>query len=136
MKKYILLLFTLFLISCGSEEQDIKEAEKITQNFYNFLKQHNKEEAFKLFNQNTTDKEKFYLIYDRVENENGSIKDYKLIEWQKSISAGTNSKAAYLLTYNVSRDISNTKEFFLLQKIDDTIRIIKTKIDFDLLPKK
>lgn len=132
MKKYILILISLFLISCVPKEQDRKEAEKITQKFYSLLKEHNKEDAFKLFDQNTTDKEKFYLIYDKVENENGSIINYKLIEWQASIIKGTNSKSEYLLTYNVARDISNTKEFFLLQKINDTIKIIKTRIDFDI----
>lgn len=142
MKKYILILIVLFLTSCNfnkvyeNREEDKQEAQKVIDKFYFLIQQNNREEAFKLFDQKTTSKEKFDLIYDKVENENGAIKDYKLSTWQTSIVKGTDSKADYLLTYDVTRNISNTKEFFLMQKENDTIKIIKSRIDFDILPKK
>ncbi|NIF05275.1 hypothetical protein F3J23_07445 [Chryseobacterium sp. Tr-659] len=142
MKKYIIILISFLFIGCSydkiyeNRESDKQEAQKITDRFYSLIKQNNKEEAFKLFNQETTSKEKFYMIYDKVENENGAIKDYKLSAWQTFIVKGTNSKADYLLTYDVTRNISNTKEFFLMQKENDTIKIIKSRIDFDIIQKK
>ncbi|WP_262150534.1 hypothetical protein [Chryseobacterium foetidum] len=136
MKKFILIIISFLFFGCVSKDNEILEAEKTIQNFYTFLKQHNKEDAFKLFDPRETDKEKFDFIYDKVENENGSIVDFKLVGWQKTTAIGTGSQSEYLLTYDVIRSISNTKESFLLQKINDSIKIQKTKIDFDLSQKK
>lgn len=142
MKKIALGLILVLMTSCSydkiyeNRESDKQDAQKIMNKFYFLIQQNNKEEAFKLFNQKTTSKEKFDLIYDKVKSENGAIKDFKLSDCQTSIVQGTHTKADYLLTYDVTRDISNTKEVFLMQKQNDTIKIIKYRIDFDLLQKK
>ncbi|KQS90245.1 hypothetical protein [Chryseobacterium sp. Leaf394] len=136
MKKYILIVISFLFFGCVSKDNEVVEAEKTVLNFYTFLKQHNKEDAVKLFDQQEEDREKFYLIYDMVENENGSILDYRLIGWQKTTAIGTDSESEFLLTYDVIRSISNTKESFLLQKVNDSVKIKKSKIDFDLTHKK
>ena len=48
MKKYILILLSLFLINCHNKKQEVKEAKKITQKFYTLLRENNREEIFKL----------------------------------------------------------------------------------------
>ncbi|WP_333596754.1 hypothetical protein [Chryseobacterium flavum] len=142
MKKYILILISFLFIGCSydkiyeNRESDRQEAQKIANKFYSLIKQNNREEAFKLFNQETTSKEKFNLVLDKIESENGQIQDESLINWETYIIKGTNSKSDYLLVYQVNRSITNTQEAFIMQKIDGTIKIEKYKINIDLLQKK
>jgi len=142
MKKYILILISFLFIGCSydkiyeNRESDRQEAQKITDKFFSLIKQNNREEAFKLFNQETTSKEKFNLVLDKIENENGKIKNDSLSTWQTFVVKGTNSKSDYLLTYEVDRDFSHTQETFIMQKESDTIKIEKYKINFDILQNK
>ncbi|WP_128572548.1 hypothetical protein [Chryseobacterium sp. P1-3] len=142
MKKYILILISFLFIGCSydkiyeNRESDRQEAQKITNKFYSLIKQNNREEAFKLFNQETTSKEKFNLVLDKIESENGQIQNDSLINWETHIIKGTNSKSDYLLVYEVNRSITNTQEAFVMQKINGTIKIEKYKINFDMLTKK
>jgi hypothetical protein len=76
------------------------------------------------------------LVLDKIENENGKIKNDSLSTWQTLVVKGTNSKSNYLLTYEVDRDFSHTQETFIMQKENDTIKIEKYKINFDILQNK
>ncbi|REC52041.1 MULTISPECIES: hypothetical protein [Chryseobacterium] len=127
MKKYILILLTLFLINCGAKEQDRKEAEKITQKFYSLLKENNREEIFKLCGNELfkiATKEQVNQMFDTSFSQFGNIKNDSLIYEQASVIKGTNSRNEYILIYNVNRDIKNTQEKFTLHKDGDSIKIV------------
>lgn len=127
MKKYILIFLTLFLINCGSKEQDIKVAEKITQKFYTLLKENNREEIFKLCGDElfkVASKEQVNQMFDTSFSQFGNIKNDSLIYQQTNIIKGARSKNEYILIYNVTRDIKNTQEKFTLHKDNDSIKIV------------
>lgn len=55
MKKYLLIIFSLSLVSCSfdkiydNRDEDKNDAQKITEKFYYFILQDNSIDAFKLF---------------------------------------------------------------------------------------
>ncbi|WP_278380517.1 hypothetical protein [Chryseobacterium arthrosphaerae] len=141
-KRYILILVSFLFVGCSydkiyeNRESDKQDAQKVINKFYFLIQQNNREDAFRLFNQKTTSREKFNFVLDKVENENGKIKNDSLSTWQTLVVKGTNSKSNYLLTYEVDRDFSHTQETFIMQKENDTIKIEKYKINFDALQNK
>ncbi|MBP2619398.1 hypothetical protein [Chryseobacterium jejuense] len=139
MKKYILIFITFFLISCNfnstsqNREEDKKEAEKITERFYYFIKKNDKENAIELISKNlfkVTPKEKFSQILGSCSSECGEIKSYSLNHWETFVVKGTNPRSEYVLVYDVNRTIKNTKEKFTLKKENDSIKILGYNIEF------
>lgn len=126
MKKYFLIFLTLFLINCGSKEQDRKEAEKITQKFYTLLKENNRKEIFKLCGNELfkiASKEQVSQMFDTSIEQFGNIKSDSLI-YEQTNTISTDSKNEYILIYNVNRDIKNTQEKFTLHKEDGSLKIV------------
>ncbi|WP_213280347.1 hypothetical protein [Chryseobacterium indologenes] len=134
MKKYILILISLFLISCNfnktyrNREEDKQYAGKITEKFYSLLKKDNREEAFKLFGNKffkITNKEQLKQMLDMINKDCGnSIDTIELTTWETFVSVGTNPKSDYVLLYKVNRNIKNTQEKITLQKNNDSIKIV------------
>ncbi|RMZ60822.1 hypothetical protein D1632_02260 [Chryseobacterium nematophagum] len=146
MKKYILLLISFLFIACSYEkiyenrESDKQDAQKVINKFY-FLIQHNnnKKEVFKLFSNRffqEVEKERFEKILDKTDSDFGKVKDYQLTNSWTQIVKGSNPISKYELSYIVTRDSTQTKEYFRMQKENDTIKIISYRVDFDLVQKK
>jgi len=134
MNKYILILITLFLISCNfnktyrNREEDKKEAEKITEKYYALIKENNRQEAFKLIGNKffeTTNKKQLNQMIDDINAECGDkISETQLTNWETFVSVGTNAKSQYVLLYKVKRNVQNTQEKITLEKDDDSIKIV------------
>lgn len=134
MKKYILILIALTIVSCNfnktyhNREEDKKDAEKITEKFYTLIKENNRQKAFKLIGNKffeTTDKNQLNQMIDDINAECGDkISDTQLTIWETVVSVGTNPKSQYVLSYRVERNIQNTQEKFTLEKDDDSIKIV------------
>lgn len=145
MKKYLLIIFCLFLTSCSfdkiyeNREEDKNEAQKITEKFYYFLQQDNNSYAFKLFSNNffkVTNQDKLSQVIDKTKNEYGKIQSDSLSNWRTHVTKGSNPISKYEMTYQVKREIGNTQEVITLQKENDTVKIIGYRIDFDIVPQK
>jgi hypothetical protein len=145
MKNCLLILTFFFLVSCDynkiyeNRESDKQDAQKVINKFYFLIKQKDKEEVFKLFSNRffkEVGKERFEQILDKTDNDFGEIKDYALTNSWTQIVEGSNPISKYELSYNVTRDSTRTKEFFKLQKENDTIKIISYRLDFDIVPNK
>lgn len=133
MKYFVSIILLSLFISCNfnsinkNREEDKKDAEKITDQFYNLIKQNNKEEIFKLCGNELfklAPKEKVNQMLDTSSSQFGNIESYSLIYWETTAIKGTNSKNEYILIYNVERDIKNTQEKFTLHKDNDSIKIV------------
>ena len=144
MKKYFLILITFFLTSCNfnrtfeNREEDKKDAEKITTNFFILLKNNDRNGVAKLFSDKffqVTSKEKLNQMLNYTNKVGGKMLNNSLSNWETTIVKGTNPKADYLMTYYVKRDSINTQEIFSLQKENDSIKIVGYKIDLDIATK-
>jgi hypothetical protein len=139
MKKYVLILIALILVSCNfnktyhNREEDKKDAEKITEKYYQLIKGNNKQEAFKSFGEKFFDKkygkinskEQLNQMIDDINIECGDkILNTQLTIWETFVSVGTNPKSQYVLSYKVERNIQNTQEKFTLEKDDNSIKIV------------
>lgn len=145
MKKYILILVVLFLTSCNfnktyrNREEDKKDAEKITKNYYQLIKGSSRQKAFKLFGEKFFDKkygkinnkEQLNQMIDDINAECGDkISNIQLTIWETFVSVGTNPKSQYVLSYKVERNIQNTQEKFTLEKNNDSIKIVGYDVHF------
>ncbi|WP_370899832.1 hypothetical protein [Chryseobacterium gossypii] len=139
MKNFTAIILFFFIISCNfnsinkNREEDKKDAEKITHQFYDLIKENNKEEATKLVSTNlfkVTPKDKFNQILDISSVECGVIKKYSLIHWETIVIKGNNPRSEYILVYSVKRTNKNTKEKFTLRKENDSIKILGYNIEF------
>ncbi|MCS3529066.1 hypothetical protein [Chryseobacterium sp. JUb7] len=134
MKKYVLILISFLFLGCNfdktyhNREGDKQDAQKITKKFYSLLKKNNREEAFKLIDNNffeTTNKKQLNQMIDDINAECGDkISDTQLTIWETFVSVGTQPKSQYVLSYKVKRNIQNTQEKFTLEKNDDSIKIV------------
>ncbi|MDR6545638.1 hypothetical protein J2810_001686 [Chryseobacterium rhizosphaerae] len=145
MKKYILILISFLFIGCSydkiyeNREEDRQDAQKIINKFYFLVKEDNKKELFKLFSDRffkEVGKERFEQILDKTDNDFGKVKDYELKDSWTQIIKGSNPISKYELSYLVTRNSTQTKEYFRLQKENDSIKIISYRLDFDIIPKK
>lgn len=145
MKKYFLLLISFLFIGCSydkiyeNRKEDKQDAQKVTEEFYSLIQQKNKEEIFKLFSDRffkEVEKGRFEQILDKTTNDFGKVKDYELTDSWTQIITGSNPISKYELSYLITRDSTQTKEYFRMQKENDTIKIISYRVDFDLVQKK
>ena len=135
------IFFLLLISSCTfntireNREEDKKEAEKVTQQFFTLVKENNKKELYKLFSDKffqVTNKNQLNSIIDWGQKEGDSIIGYSIVSWKTTIVKGTNPKSDYLLIYNVKRKKISTEEIFSLQKENDTIKILGYRLNLDL----
>ncbi|KUJ50004.1 hypothetical protein [Chryseobacterium sp. JAH] len=81
-------------------------------------------------------KKKFKEILNKTDNDFGKTKDFELINSWTQIIKGSDPISKYELSYLVTRDSTQTKEYFRMQKENDTIKIISYRVDFDIVSKK
>lgn len=132
MKNYILILMSLFLISCNfnkyykNRDADKQDAEKVTENFYSLIT-NNREQAFLLFGNKffqVTSKEQLNQIFNDININCGNSLNIQLLKWETLVSVGTNPKSEYVLLYKVKRNIKNTQEKITLEKDKNIIKIV------------
>ncbi|UMQ41171.1 hypothetical protein MKS83_17430 [Chryseobacterium sp. Y16C] len=145
MKKYIISFVCFAFIGCNynkiyeNRESDKQDAQKVINKFYFLIQNKNNKEVFKLFSNRffqEVGKERFERILDKTDNDFGKVKDYELIDSWTQITEGSNPISKYELSYLVTRDSTQTKEYFRLQKENNSIKIISYRLDFDIVPKK
>lgn len=145
MKKNILILISFLLVSCSydkiyeNREVDRQDAQKVINKFYYSIQQNEREEVFKLFSDRffkEVGKERFEKILDKTELDFGKVKDFQLTNSWTQVVKGSNTQSRYELSYIVTRDSTQTKEYFKMQKKNDSIKIINYRLDFDMVPKK
>ncbi|NML59417.1 hypothetical protein [Chryseobacterium cheonjiense] len=112
---------------------------KLSISFYFLIQQNNdKKEVFRLFSKRffqEVEKERFEQILNKTDSDFGKVKDYELTNSWTQIIEGSNPISKYELSYLVTRDSTQTKEYFRLQKEKDSIKIISYRLDFDIIPK-
>lgn len=144
-KNIVATLISFFLVSCSfnstyqNREEDKNDAKKVTEEFFNFIKQGNNDDAFKLFSNKffqTTSKDRLLQVIDKTTNEYGKIQNDSLFSWRTFVTEGANPTSKYELTYQIKRDSGNTREVINLEKEKDSIKIMGYRIDFDIVPKK
>lgn len=146
MKKYLFfLIFPYLTISCDynrvyeNRESDKKEAQNVINKFYYLTQENKKDETMKLFSNRffkDVNKKKFKEILNKTDNDFGKTKDFELINSWTQIIKGSDPISKYELSYLVTRDSTQTKEYFRMQKENDTIKIISYRVDFDIVSKK
>ncbi len=135
---YILIGFSLtschFNTTYSNREEDKKDAEKITSQFYDLVKQNDYTKTYKLFS------EKFFAITDTVKLNNifrttveklGAIESMTLDKWETNVVKGTDEKSDYALQYIVKHKRFDSKETFTLTKENGEIKIIGYNINSD-----
>ncbi len=143
MRKFFTLIFlSTFLISCqinstsSNRESDKREAEKITNEFYNYLEKKEFENAANLFSEKffaVTDKDKLYEIFNATLNDCGNLTDFSIVDWSTFVVKGTNPKSEYLFYYKVSREKKETLEEIGMIKENDSIKIVSYHVSVDRL---
>lgn len=135
MKKYLLFFLVLLLIT-GCEfnktyrnrEQDKRDAEKITNQFYSLLKENKESQVYELFGDKffkLTPKEQLTKMLNEINAECGNkILSIKLEKWESFVSTGTNNKSEYVLLYRIHRNLKNTEEKITLEKAKNNIKIV------------
>jgi len=145
MKRFVIIFILLIAVSCSYDKiyenriSDKNDAQKVVNNFYYLTKKSDREKIFKLFSKRffqELEKDKFEEILNRTERDFGKVKNAELTNSWTQIVDGSNPISKYELSYIVTRDSAQTKEYFRLQKENDTIKIISYRLDFDLTEKK
>lgn len=140
MKKYLLLI-PFLLVGCSfnrtyrNRAEDKEEAEKVVSKLYYTLQNGDLQKASKFFSGKffqVTDKNKFNKLFKKMD-EYGKVSDYNLSKWETLVVEGTNSKAEYVLTYDVKRDSTKMQEVFSMEKENDSIKIVGYRVNYDFL---
>lgn len=144
MKKAILfksLIFTLlFFTNCtingtnNNEEAEKIEAEKITEQFYRYIKAKDFSGAEKLFSKRIyiiSTKEALQETFQQTNKVLGDYEGRELLDWKTSRSVGTNPKSEYLLVYEVKYQKFKAKETISLIKESGEIKIFGYHVNSD-----
>lgn len=130
MKKiFLFLLITILLSSCRfsnkyqNRESDKQEAEEITSELLENLKQLNIEEVTKVFGEKffeVTTKEELLNIFEITNRELGRLENIELNDWNTTVSEGAIEQGVYNLNYKCE---------FEKGKADLNISLIKDEME-------
>jgi len=120
---FILFAFlSLLSLSCScnrsNQEGDKREAEKITNKFYNLIIDKQYRSTFPLLSNSfwkETDTSKFLNFLETADIKLGKIKEFELNNWQTFVSAGSITSGDYILQYKTKRDSIDSQETFTLK---------------------
>lgn len=142
-KKFLLLpiLFMITMTACHfnsqylNREEDKKEAEKITNELYQLLKEKNYDATTKLFSKKffeVTDKEKLFKIFGMTIEKLGKLKVIEIEKWETRRVEGSNPLAEYAFVYkNTYSNFPARETIKLIREEDGKIRIIAYNINSD-----
>ena len=126
------LFIVSFASSCNvnasyeNRENDKKDGEKVTEEFYKFMSKNDFAGTYPLYSDEfftKIDTATSIAYYSQIDSNCGVVVDYKLVDWKTSIIKGTNPMAEYYYVYEVNRERCKTYETFLLKKEGDKIGI-------------
>jgi len=123
-----------YIENCKNRVEDKNEAEKITNQFYELVKQDNFSKTYNLFSNkffSVTDTVKLNNIFRTTNEKLGAIDSIKLYNWETAIIKGTVEKSNYFLQYKVKRKKFNSKETFILTKEKGIVKIIGFNVSSD-----
>jgi len=130
---YYLLLLVFSLTSCNfnstyiNREEDKKDAEKVSDQFYTLLEQKDFNKLSPLLSNQfkaVTSTKKLNEYLTGTVSKLGEIKSKKLDHWETKVIKGSNSSAKYVLYYLVERTKFQAKETVTLVAENDQIKIL------------
>jgi len=136
----IIFVFILLLLnSCNfnstylNREEDKNDAEKIANQYYNFIKAKNYEATYGLFNNEfwkVTSKEKLKELFIATQNKLGGLDTITLDHWETKIVKGTNPSSEYVLYYlNKYQKYTAKETLRLIKNESDKIQIIAFNVN-------
>src|SRR5438309_12113014 len=124
------LLFTAcyFNMQFVNRQEDEKDAEKITNQFYDLIRAGEYEETIPLCSKRFIEKynrEKLVKLYTSINERLGELKVTKLQSWQTRVVKGATPSGDYMLVYNNKREKFDAVETLVLSlESDGIIRIV------------
>ena len=140
-KIIVIYLGILMMLRCNfsanvnfkDEKLEKENAESTAALFFSAIRDNKIENALELFSdtiyKNKDEKEKVKLFLIQKNEKLGNFKDYILKDWKTSRAIGTDSKALYLLVYDVKYDNSETKETMTLVNEKEVVKIWNYNVD-------
>lgn len=131
MKNYTFLSILILFISCNintvynNRESDLKDAEEVANELFNYLESGNYKDAIELFGDKFfehSSESELNALFDSIKTL-GELRNRKLIEWKTFVVEGTNAKSEYYLRYNSVYPNHQTDETLSLEKENDKIKI-------------
>ena len=133
-KTFLILLMPILLISCHlsnkhiNRESDKQDAEKITAELFEFLKQSDFDNASDLFSDRffeVTTKAELLVIFEGTSKKLGTLNKTELTDWNTTISEGAIDAGIYNLLYNADFEIDKAAINISLEKSENgNIKII------------
>jgi hypothetical protein len=118
-----------------NREADEKDAEKITNQFFDLIKAHKYEETTYLCSKRffkSGSKEKLFEFYTLVNKKFGELKETEIQSWQTRVVKGSNPLGNYVLLYKNKYEKMDTEEKLVLSlESNGIIRIISYNIMVD-----
>jgi hypothetical protein len=104
---FVIFILFVFLgcqlnVQYFNRDTDEKDAEKITNQFYDLIKAGKYEETTRLWSKRLfveNNQEKLFKIYTLINRKLGELKDSKIQSWQTRVLKGTNPSGNYVLVY-------------------------------------
>lgn len=140
-KTTLLILLISFLASCSfnanitrdNREEDKKEAEKITSQFYVYLKNKEYEQVYDFFSPlfyEVTSKSQLDSLFASSVETLGDIKNSELIHWETKVKSGTDASSEYYFVYKISREkFESTEKIGLKKDKNNKIKILGYRIE-------
>jgi hypothetical protein len=137
-KFYCLLIIIPIISACHfnsqyiNRDQDKNDAEKITNLFYNDVKNGTiSDKTFELFSSKfwkSTDEEEFASFLINIQKELGILIEVKLDNWNTKVVEGTDPIYSYELTYLNTYEKCTAQETITLERENGVIKIVRYDI--------
>jgi hypothetical protein len=130
-------VISLLIVLCGcnftssftNRDADKKDAEKVTDKFFEYSKKNDTVAIYKLFSKKffeAASKGKLSTILNGSQKRLGDMVSDSLIDWQTKVITGTENSAEYRFLYKIHRSKYDSKEEFDMTKDEDG----KIRIDY------
>ncbi|RZJ47727.1 MAG: hypothetical protein EOO44_22050 [Flavobacterium sp.] len=138
MKRFFLLIFIMLLCSCHlnniyeNEEAEKAAAEKVADEFYNFIKRQEFVQSEVLFSSGfykISSREDLQILLNATNKLVGNYQSRKLIDWKTKRIEGSNPSSEYFLVYEVIYDKYPSRDTFRLVKEDGEIKIFAYNVN-------
>lgn len=118
-----------------NREKDKDDASKVVDSFYKAIGDNNFKDVDKIMGDSFlkyTPIDTLRQTILHVNQEYGNVKSFSIINWQTRVMEGTDSRADYLLLYDVTRDKKHTQESFTLTKEGNKVKITNYHISYTI----
>ncbi|MGZ3926441.1 MAG: hypothetical protein ACXVJG_05735 [Mucilaginibacter sp.] len=138
-KFFSIVLFLTALSACvftttyTNRDEDKKDAEKVTNKLFDYLKNKNYDATYGLYSKDfweVTSKIKMKDLYTFTQDKLGDLESTSLSEWETKVVSGTDPSAQYALLYkNKYKKYPAEVTIRLIKDPDGKIRILEYKIN-------